>query len=60
MSRRLLLTLTLLLAAPLSLLYALSHGSLAISPAELWQTLRGSDAGLVGSVILELPLPRAM
>ena len=59
MSRRLLLTLTLLLAAPLSLLYALSHGSLAISPAELWQAIRGTDTSLAQSVILELRLPRA-
>ena len=59
MSRRLLLTLTLLLAAPLSLLYALSHGSLAISPAELWQAIHGTDTGLAQSVILELRLPRA-
>jgi iron complex transport system permease protein len=60
MNRRLLLTLTMLLAAPLSLLYALSHGSMAISPAELWQALRGTDTGLTQSVILELRLPRAL
>jgi iron complex transport system permease protein len=59
MNRRLLLTLMMLLAAPLSLLYALSHGSLAISPAELWQAIHGSDSTLAQSVILELRLPRA-
>ena len=59
MNRHLLLTLTMLLAAPLSLLYALSHGSLAISPAELWQAIHGSNSTLAQSVILELRLPRA-
>lgn len=60
MNRRLLITSLLLAAAPLSLGFALSHGSLNISTTELWQVLRGAHENLASQVVLELRLPRAL
>ncbi len=61
MSRRLLTLLILLAAAPLTLWFALSQGSLNIGAAELWQALRGNpDNTTAYLVIHELRLPRAL
>ena len=61
MSRRLLTLLILLVAAPLTLWFALSQGSLDIRPAELWLALGGSrENATVYLVIHELRLPRAL
>lgn len=60
MNRRLLITLILLAAAPLSLWFALSQGSLDITAAELWRALRGGHDGTTYLVIHELRLPRAL
>lgn len=60
MNRRLLIMLILLAAAPLSLWFALSQGSLHISAAELWQALRDNHDGTTYLVIHELRLPRAV
>jgi iron complex transport system permease protein len=59
-NRRLPITL-LLLAAPLSLWFALSQGSLNIDAAELWRALLGNrDNATAYLVIHELRLPRAL
>jgi iron complex transport system permease protein len=61
MNRRLLIVLILLAAAPLSLWFALSQGSLNIDAAELWRALLGSnDNATAYLVIHELRLPRAL
>ena len=61
MSRRLLTMLILLAATPLTLWFALSHGSLNISAQELWLALRGyPDNTTAYLVIHELRLPRAL
>lgn len=61
MSRRLLTLSILLAAAPLTLWFALSQGSLDIGPAELWRALGGSrDNATAHLVIHELRLPRAL
>ena len=60
MNRRLFIVSVLLLAAPLSLGFGLSHGSLNITAAELWQVLRGAHDGMAAQVVLELRLPRAL
>jgi iron complex transport system permease protein len=61
MNRRLPITLLLLAAAPLSLWFALSQGSLNIAAAELWRALLGGhDNATVYLVIHELRLPRAL
>ena len=61
MNRRLLIVLILLAAAPLSLWFALSQGSLNIATAELWRALLGGhDNATVYLVIHELRLPRAL
>ncbi len=61
MNRRLLIVLILLAAAPLSLWFALSQGSLNIDAAELWRTLLGDhDNATAYLVIHELRLPRAL
>ncbi|MFO7592708.1 MAG: iron ABC transporter permease [Pseudomonadota bacterium] len=56
------LTLLLLLAilSLLGLAAALSLGSIAISPGELWGTLTGEQYGVSSEVVLELRLPRAL
>jgi len=60
MNRRLPITLLLLAAAPLSLWFALSQGSLNIAAAELWRALLGGhDNATAYLVIHELRLPRA-
>lgn len=58
MTRRSWITGALLLLAPLSLLYALSAGSVPLTIAELLQAMRG-DGGTNTTVVLELRLPRA-
>lgn len=60
MNRRLLITLILLVAAPLSLWFALSEGSLHLSTADLWQTLHGGYDNTAFLVVHELRLPRAV
>ena len=61
MNRRLPITLLLLAAAPLSLWFALSQGSLNIATTELWRALLGGhDNATVYLVIHELRLPRAL
>ncbi len=60
MTTRPALTLILLLLAPLSILLALSLGSIAIEPAELWRALSGRPNELTGAVVLELRLPRSL
>jgi iron complex transport system permease protein len=61
MNRRLPITLLLLAAAPLSLWFALSQGSLNIEAAELWRALLGGhDNTTAYLVIHELRLPRAL
>ncbi len=61
MNRRLPITLLLLAAAPLSLWFALSQGSLNIDAAELWRALLGDrDNATAYLVIHELRLPRAL
>lgn len=44
----------------LCLIAALSLGSIAITPGELWATLSGEPQGIAGEVVLELRLPRAL
>ncbi len=53
-------TVSLLLAAPLSLLFALRFGSLDTDWTSLWQALRGTTPDLAAAAILELRLPRAI
>ena len=61
MNRRLPITLLLLAAAPLSLWFALSQGSLNIAATELWRALLGGhDNTTAYLVIHELRLPRAL
>jgi iron complex transport system permease protein len=60
MNRRLLVTLILLAAAPFSLWFALSQGSVPIGTADLWQALRGDHTGTEYLVVHELRLPRAL
>jgi iron complex transport system permease protein len=61
MNRRLPITLLLLAAAPLSLWFALSQGSLNIATTELWRALLGGhDNATAYLVIHELRLPRAL
>jgi len=61
MNRRLPITLLLLAAAPLSLWFALSQGSLNIAVTELWRALLGGhDNATAYLVIHELRLPRAL
>ncbi|MHB8714857.1 MAG: FecCD family ABC transporter permease [Sulfuricaulis sp.] len=52
--------LILLVAAPLSLWFALSEGSLYLSTATLWQTLHGGHDNTAFLVVHELRLPRAV
>ena len=59
MSRRALITAALLLLAPLSLLYALTVGSVPLSLPEVWRALT-SDTGTHTTLVLELRLPRAL
>ena len=61
MSRRPLTMLILLALAPLSLWFALSHGSLNISAPELWLALRGTPNDVTSYLVIhELRLPRAL
>jgi len=61
MNRRLLTMLILLALAPLTLWFALSHGSLDIGAAELWRALLGrQDNATAYLVVHELRLPRAL
>jgi iron complex transport system permease protein len=61
MNRRLPIMLLLLAAAPLSLWFALSQGSLNIDTAELWRALLGGhDNATAYLVIHELRLPRTL
>src|SRR3989344_4210531 len=61
MNRRLPITLLLLAAAPLSLWFALSQGSLNIDAAELWRALLGDHANATAYLVIhELRLPRAL
>lgn len=56
--KRWLLTAALLLAAPASLLFALTQGTIGTGWAELWRAL-GGGGDLASAVILDLRLPRA-
>lgn len=59
--RRAAIWLSLLLgAAAASLLLALLVGSVAVSPAAVFQALTGDDTGTAVSVVLDLRLPRAL
>ena len=61
MNRRLPITLLLLAAAPLSLWFALSQGSLNIDAAELWRALLVDHANATAYLVIhELRLPRAL
>ena len=61
MNRRLPITLLLLAAAPLSLWFALSQGSLNIDAAELWRALLGDHGNATTYLVIhELRLPRAL
>jgi iron complex transport system permease protein len=59
MNHRLLMTLLLLAAAPLSLWFALSQGSLDIDASALWQALFSETSGTNYLVVHGLRLPRA-
>ena len=59
MTRRTLVTGALLLLTPLSLLYALTAGSVPLSVGELLRAL-AADTGTPTTVVLELRLPRAL
>ncbi len=50
----------LLLTTPLALLLALSSGSMALSPAQVWQGLSGQGDPLLHTLIMELRLPRVL
>jgi len=50
----------LLMASLLALASAVAVGSVALSPAEIWQVLSGQDEGLNRTLMLELRLPRAL
>lgn len=50
----------LLLLAPLSLLFAIAFGSVAIDPATLLKVLRGTTTGVQQTLVFELRLPRAL
>lgn len=50
----------LLLVGVLALLLAVSVGSVALSPLELWQTLLGHGSPLHHTLVWELRLPRAL
>jgi len=61
MNRRLPITLLLLAAAPLSLWFALSQGSLNINAVELWRALLGDHNNATAYLVIhELRLPRAL
>ena len=61
MNRRLPITLLLLAAAPLSLWFALSQGSLNIDAAGLWRALLGDHGNATTYLVIhELRLPRAL
>jgi len=60
MNHRLLITLILLAAAPLSLWFAVSQGSLDIGGAALWHALFGEPGGTAYLVVHDLRLPRAL
>ena len=60
MNRRLLITLILLVAAPGSLWFAVSQGSVHIGTAELWQALHGGRDRMAFLIVHELRLPRAL
>ena len=61
MNRRLPITLLLLAAAPLSLWFALSQGSLNIGATELWRALLGDHGNATTYLVIhELRLPRAL
>jgi len=61
MNRRLPIVLILLAAAPLSLWFALSQGSLNIDAAELWRALLVDHANATAYLVIhELRLPRAL
>jgi iron complex transport system permease protein len=60
MNRRLMITLILLAAAPCSLWFALSQGSVHIGAAEMWQALRGGQDRTAYLIVHELRLPRAL
>jgi iron complex transport system permease protein len=46
--------------ACLALVGALAAGSVALAPAEVWRGLTETDAGLAGTLVRELRLPRAL
>ena len=48
----------LLLLLMITLLFALAHGSVAISWRELWQILSGDRGGVAATIVWELRLPR--
>ena len=61
MSRRLPITLLLLAAAPLSLWFALSQGSVHVAATDLWRALLGDHGNITAYLVIhELRLPRAL
>ena len=60
MQRASYLTIALLLAAPLSMVLALSTGSVDLSLAQLGRALVGHGSDVAGMVVRELRLPRAL
>jgi iron complex transport system permease protein len=54
------LTPLLVIALPLSLLFALTQGSVAVSPADVWHAFAGNDSGVTAQLLRELRLPRAL
>jgi iron complex transport system permease protein len=60
MQRASYLTIALLLAAPLSMVLALSTGSMDLSLAQLGRALVGHGGDVAGMVVRELRLPRAL
>ncbi len=60
MNRRLALTLSLVVFAPVSVLLALRYGSVATDWSMLWGALHGSAADTATTAILDLRLPRAL
>ncbi len=52
--------LVLALAAPLTLIYALTQGTVSVSPGELWQSWREIDREMNAALVWQLRWPRAL
>jgi iron complex transport system permease protein len=60
MSRQQYLTWFLILAVPLSFLFAILHGSTILTWLDVWRALGDQDAGAAKAIIVELRWPRAL